>query len=128
MTFKVGSSSAVIRSNSYENCYSVQCVRFFSSLTFRNPNGKRNWWYFYSTQLIIVCSENGALADKKYPARSSRKIGVLMKDNRKIGAILKKVGVTLMLSAAVAGILGIVKPGHEKPTSSTKIVKPGHRL
>jgi len=51
-----------------------------------------------------------------------------MEDNRRLGVRLRKFGVVLMMSAAIAGVIGIVKPGHERPTPSSNIVKPGHKI
>lgn len=50
-----------------------------------------------------------------------------MNENKKVGDRLTKLGAALLMSALVVGVVGIVKPGHGKPDTSSKIVKPGHR-
>jgi hypothetical protein len=50
-----------------------------------------------------------------------------MIDIRKVGDRLTKVGATLLMSALIVGVVGIVKPGHGKPGTSSNIVKPGHK-
>jgi hypothetical protein len=50
-----------------------------------------------------------------------------MNITKKVGDGLTKVGVALVVSVLIAGVVGIVKPGHERPSPSSKIVKPGHR-
>jgi hypothetical protein len=53
--------------------------------------------------------------------------GIMNKD-RRIGQRLTKLGAFLMMSALVVGVVGIVKPGHDRPSDTSKIVKPGHKF
>ena len=50
-----------------------------------------------------------------------------MKIVKGIGGGLTKVGTFFVMVALIAGVVGIVKPGHDRPSTSSKIVKPGHK-
>ena len=50
-----------------------------------------------------------------------------MKIVKGIGGGLTKFGTIVVMSALIAGVVGIVKPGHNHISTSSKIVKPGHK-
>jgi len=50
---------------------------------------------------------------------------MLNRDGKK-GEVLKNFGLFFIAIVILVGVTGIVKPGHERGTRSTNIVKPGH--